>query len=904
MPDAPLTPPITADADSTAYDPATVEAGWYRFWESHGFFRADADSDKPPFVIPMPPPNVTGRLHMGHALQDSIQDALTRMRRMQGYEALWIPGMDHAGIATQNVVERKLREEGIDRKEIGREAFLEHVWTYVEEYGGIILDQKRRLGTSPDWDRERFTLDEHYARVVQDVFVKLYEDGLIYRGDYLVNWDPENQTVLSNEEVDNVERDGHLWTIKYPLVDDDGNDTGDFIQIATTRPETIPADTAVAVNPEDERFTHLIGRRVRVPVPAKGGGRLVPIIADDYIKMDFGAGALKVTPGHDINDFEIGQRHDLETVSIMNPDATLNDEAGPYAGLDRFVARKQLVADLDAAGLLVKTEDYRNSVPISSRSKGLIEPLISLQWYVKMGPLAERALAAVRSGEVTFYPQRWQNEYFRWLENIRDWPISRQLWWGHRIPVWYYTDEHGAIDESRDFVVSVEQPEPGPDGRPLVQDEDVLDTWFSSWLWPFATLGWPEETDDLAKFYPSTVLVSGYDILFFWIARMIMAGLHFTDQPPYRDIYITGMIKDAQGRWMSKSLGNGIDPLDMIEQYGADAVRFSLNVLCTPGQDIKLDPSKFEMGRNFANKIWNAFNVFGRFMEDGKDYRRSRSFDELELVERWMLTRLNQTIETVDEAVGRYRLNEAALAIYDLFWRDYCDWYLELIKPPFGEQMDEYKIALAVEIYEQMTKLLHPFMPFITEELWHRLRPREDADACIAARWPQVNEQETDPEAAETFALLQELISGIRGVRSQYNVAPSKAIAAHVSVGSENGAVEAVEQHGRYFEQLANVDDLTVGVGLSKPKASAAVVAGKHEVFVPLAGMIDLDEERARLQKEIDQKKDFLGSVERKLRNEQFVTRAPEDVVQRERQKAADAKAEIAKLRANLDDLG
>ncbi|MEP0545570.1 MAG: valine--tRNA ligase [Rhodothermales bacterium] len=897
MPDA-LTPPVTDTADSTAYDPTRVEAGWYQFWEAHDFFRADADSDAPPHVIVMPPPNVTGRLHMGHALQDAVQDALTRMRRMQGYNALWLPGMDHAGIATQNVVERRLREQGIERKEIGREAFLKHVWAYVEEFGGIILQQKRRLGDSCDWSRERFTLDEHYNRVVQDIFVRLYEDGLIYRGDYLVNWDPDNMTAISDEEVDNVERDGQMWWIRYPYSDGSGH-----VTIATTRPETLLGDTAVAVHPDDARYTDLVGKMVTLPLM----NRDIPIVADEHANPEFGAGALKVTPGHDKNDFEIGKRHGLDVISVMNPDATINEHGGPYEGLDRFEARKRIVADLDAAGLLDRVEPYKNTVPISSRSKAVIEPLISRQWFVKMKPLADPALAAVRAGEVTFYPERWQNEYFRWLENIRDWTISRQLWWGHRIPVWYYTDADGERDESRDFVVSVEQPEPG-----MVQDEDVLDTWFSSWLWPFATLGWPDDTADVKTFYPGTVLVSGYDILFFWIARMIMAGIHFTGEVPYRDVYITGMIKDAQGRWMSKSLGNGIDPLEMADEYGADAVRFSLNVLCTPGQDIKLEPSKFEMGRNFANKIWNAFNVFGRFMEEGKDYRRSRSFDELELVERWILTRLNQTITAVDEAVERYRLNEAALAIYDLFWRDYCDWYLELIKPPFGEAMDEDKIALAVEVYEQMVKLLHPFMPFITEELWHRLRPRAEGEACIVARWPQANEAETDAEAAQTFALVQELISGIRGVKSQYGVAPSKKIAAHVSVGGDNGQrgglVEAVERHGRYFAQLANVDDLTVGTGLAKPKASAAVVVGAaggtHEVFVPLAGMIDLDEERARLGRAIEEKEGFLVSVERKLRNQQFVNRAPEDVVARERQKAADATSELQKLRANLDDLG
>ncbi len=890
-------PPVTQDADATAYDPTTVEAGWYAFWEGHDFFRADTergqaqrDAGTSPFVIPMPPPNVTGRLHMGHALQDAVQDALIRMNRMRGVESLWIPGMDHAGIATQNVVERKLRAEGIERKQIGREAFLEHVWAYVEEFGGIILDQKRRLGASCDWSRERFTLDDDYNHVVQDIFVKLYEQGLIYRGHYLVNWDPENMTAISDEEVDNVERDGQMWWIQYPYADRDGH-----ITIATTRPETMLGDTAIAVHPEDERYTDLVGQRVRLPLT----DRTIPIVADEHANPEFGAGALKVTPAHDKNDFEIGKRHDLEVLTIMNPDATINEHGGPYEGLDRFEARKQIVADLDAAGLLDKVEPYKTSVPISSRSKAVIEPLISRQWFVKMQPLADLGLQALRDGDIRFYPERWQNEYVRWLDNIRDWTISRQLWWGHRIPVWYYVDADGEIDESRDFVVSVEQPEPG-----MVQDEDVLDTWFSSWLWPFATLGWPEETDDLKAFYPSTVLVSGYDILFFWIARMVMAGLHFTGNVPFRDIYITGMIKDAQGRWMSKSLGNGIDPLDMIEQYGADAVRFSLNVLCTPGQDIKLEPSKFEMGRNFANKIWNAFNVFGRFMEPGKDYKRTRSFDELDLVERWLLTRLNQTVKTVDEAVGRYRLNEAALAIYDLFWRDYCDWYLELAKPEFGEQMDDETIALAIEVYEQMTKLLHPFMPFITEELWHRLRPREAGDACIAAAWPEANDAETDPDAAEAFALMQELISGIRGVKSQYGVAPSKPVEALVNLAGTAPLTETLDAHGRYFERLANVDRLTVGTDLAKPKASATVVIGSHEVFVPLAGMIDLDAERDRLLKAIEEKEGFRASVQKKLSNEQFTSRAPAEVVERERQKAADASAEIDKLRANLDDLG
>jgi valyl-tRNA synthetase len=881
-----------------AYNPAEIEQRWYRYWEDNGFFRADIDPEKTPHVIMMPPPNVTGRLHMGHALQDTVQDSLTRMRRMQGYVALWMPGLDHAGIATQNVVERQLKEtEGKDRHALGREAFVDRVWDWKEEYGGIILQQKRRLGDSADWSRERFTMDEGFTRAVLEVFVRLYNDGLVYRGDYLVNWCPMDMTALSDEEVDNVERDGFLWYISYPVADG----SGETITIATTRPETMLGDTAVAVHPEDERYSHLIGKSVRLPLV----DREIPIIADEYVRSEFGAGALKVTPAHDKNDFEIGRKHGLPSVNIMNLDATVNENGGVYQGLSREEARDRVVADLESAGLMVRVEPYRNTVPVSSRSKCVIEPLISRQWFVRMKPLAERAIDAVRSGDITFHPRRWENEYFRWLENIRDWTISRQLWWGHRIPVWYYTKEDGTIDENRDFVVSVDQPEPG-----MVQDEDVLDTWFSSWLWPFATLGWPEKSDDLRYFYPGAVLVSGYDILFFWIARMIMAGYYVTGEKPYSDIFITGMVKDKQGRWMSKSLGNGIDPLDMIDQYGADAVRYSLTILCAQGQDIKLDPTKFEMGRNFANKIWNAFNVFGQFMEvdaDGrpKDYQRQRSFDELELVERWMLTRLNETIDAVDEAAGRYRLNEALMRIYETFWGDYCDWYLELIKPPFGEQPDADKIALAVEIYERLIQLLHPFMPFITEALWHRLRPREEREACIISPWPKRRDDEHDLEAKVTFGLLQDLVTGIRNVRSEYNVAPSKEISATINLPENaKGTIESFDRYRRYFARLARVTDLEVTSGAQRHEASASVVVGRNEVYIPLAGMIDLDVERERLQKEIDQKSQWLSGVEKKLSNEQFISRAPADVVERERLKADDARAEIVRLRSSLESLG
>jgi valyl-tRNA synthetase len=879
------------DASRTAYEPSAIEEKWYRYWESSGFFNAETDSDREPHTIMMPPPNVTGRLHMGHALQDTVQDALTRIRRLQGYEALWLPGIDHAGIATQNVVERTLKEsEGKDRHAFGRDAFIDRVWEWKEEYGDMILQQKRRLGDSCDWRRERFTMDDGFSRAVQDVFVRLYEEGLIYRGDYLVNWCPVDQTALSDEEVDNVERDGSLWNIRYPLSDGSGH-----VTIATTRPETMLGDTAVAVNPEDERYKDLIGKKVMLPLT----DREIPIIADDYVKADFGAGALKVTPAHDKNDFEIGKRHDLESLSVIGFDGTLNENAGEYEGLDRFEARERIVSDLDAQGLLVNVEPYRSSVPVSSRSKAIIEPLISRQWFVKMKPLAEPAIEAVRSGEIKFYPERWSNEYFRWLENIRDWTISRQLWWGHRIPVWYYTNADGSVDESRDFVVSVDQPQEG-----MVQDEDVLDTWFSSWLWPFATLGWPKETPDLKKFYPTTVLVSGYDILFFWIARMIMAGIHFTGQSPYRDIFITGMVKDKHGRWMSKSLGNGIDPIDMIEQYGADAVRFSLTILCAQGQDIKLDPTKFEMGRNFANKIWNAFNVFGQFVEDGKRYSRKRSFGELDLVERWMLHRVNRTIGDIEEALSRYRLNEAAGLVYELFWKDFCDWYLELIKPPFGETMDEDRLALAVEVYEKMLVLLHPFMPFITEELWQKVRLREQGESIMVESWPERNREEESDDDARVFGIMQEMVSGIRNVKSEYNVAPGREIAATVNLPEgDAGLADAIGRHEAYFGRLARVNELTVGSGQARPQASASVVVGRNEVFIPLAGMINIDAERERLAKEIDQKERFLQGVRKKLANEHFVARAPADVVERERAKENDAEAEVSRLRAGLEAL-
>ena len=871
------------------YDPKATESRWYEYWESQGFFRADRRSGRSPHTIMMPPPNVTGALHMGHALQDTIQDALTRMRRMQGREALWMPGKDHAGIATQNVVERALKKkESKTRFDVGREAFVEKIWEWVDEYGDRILRQKRRLGDSCDWERERFTMDTGYVKAVQTVFVKLYEAGLIYRGNYLVNWCPVDRTALSDEEVDNVERDGFLWHIRYPMVDGSGH-----VTVATTRPETMLGDVAVAVHPSDERYAALVGRQVQLPLTH----RSIPVIADPYVQQEFGTGALKITPGHDKNDFDVGRRHGLDIFSIIAEDGTLTQECGPYAGMDRFEAREQIIEDLTAGGFLEKIEPYTSTVPVSQRSKAIVEPLLSRQWFVKMKSLSEPAMQVVKEGKIKFYPQRWENEYFRWLEEIRDWCISRQLWWGHRIPVWYYTDSEGAIDEARGFVVSVEPPQPG-----MVQEEDVLDTWFSSWLFPFATLGWPDEDEkaqaDLRYFHPTDVLVSGYDILFFWIARMIMASLYFTGEVPYRDVFITGMIKDKLGRWMSKSLGNGIDPLELIERYGADAVRFYLTVLCAQGQDIRLDPAGFQMGRNFANKIWNAFNVFGRFIAPGKNYQRTRSIQELDLVERWMLTRLAMCIASVEESLTRYRLNEAANQLYTTFRSDYCDWYLELVKPKAGTIMSEESTALAMEIYEQLIQLLHPFMPFITEELWHRLRPRADGDACMVSEWP-VASKERDLTSIEQFGFLQEVVTAIRNLRSRYGVSPGKYIQVTLSLPKEQLEwVDVMISHEVYYTKLARVKKLRVGVEIPKPPQCASAVLGSAMIYVQ--GMFDPVEERQRLARELAQKEEFLFRVQKKLQN--FVRRAPAKVVEHERQKETDARAEIEKLRASLAD--
>ncbi len=877
------------------YDPSSIETRWYNYWEENGLFRAEINPDKEPFVIMMPPPNVTGALHMGHALQGAVQDTLIRLKRMQGHEALWLPGTDHAGIATQNVVEKNIREnEGKTRHELGREEFVNKVWEWKDRYGQIITNQYRKLGTSCDWSRERFTMDEGLSNAVSEAFKRLHDEGLIYKGYYLVNWCPVDRTAISDEEVDHEEHQGSLWYVDYPLSDEAQKATGKtHITIATTRPETIPADTAVAVHPDDERYQELIGHKVLIPTT----GRWVKIIGDDYIKSEFGTGALKVTPAHDQNDFEIGQRHDLEVLNIINPDATLNENSGAYDGMDRFDARDKIVEDLENEGLISKTEEYTHQVGISSRSKAVIEPLLSDQWFVKMKPLAEKAMKACDENEFEFYPRRWENEFYRWMENIRDWVISRQLWWGHRIPVWYYTKEDGTIDRDRDYIVSDKQPEEG-----MVQDPDVLDTWFSSWLWPFSTLGWPNDTKEMQYFYPTSLLVSGYDILFFWVSRMLMGGLHFTGKSPFHDIFMTGIVKDKYGRKMSKSLNNGIDPLDMIDQYGADAVRYCLIILCAQGQDIKLDPTKFEMGRNFANKLWNAFRFLHMHMEEDADYPSELETEPDALVDRWMISRFNQTLQEVDDDLSRYRINEALLKIYALVWDDFCDWYLELIKPEYGEKMDPATAGRAVSIFEHLLRLLHPFMPFITEEIWQHMRKRTPEEALIRSDWPEVNTESINMDDVQLFGTIQQMISSIRNIRAEMNVPDNKEI--DVVIKAKDEATETgLEQNKHTFEKLLKVNSVTIDKQAERPKASASAVIDASEVFVPLTGLIDFEKEQQRIQTEIERLEGFLKSIEGKLNNEKFVQNAPEDVVEREKKKKSDTEKNLEKLKQNLKDL-
>jgi valyl-tRNA synthetase len=889
------------------YSPQNIETRWYAAWEESGAFRpaGRGGNAEKPFTIVIPPPNVTGALHMGHALNNTLQDVLIRFKRLQGYKTLWQPGVDHAGIATQSVVERMLQKEGVSKHDLGREKFVERVWEWKKLYGGRIVDQLKRLGCSCDWSRERFTMDEGLSRAVREVFVRLHEDGLIYRGARLVNWCPALQTALADEEVENKETKGHFWSIRYPLQDDP--EAG--IVVSTTRPETLFGDVAVAVHADDPRYKHLIGRNVLIPVI----GRPIPVIADEHADPEKGTGAVKITPAHDFNDYEVGLRHGLKPVVAMNLDATLNHEAGPYAGMNRFEARKKLVKELEHKGLLVAVEDRVIPIPHCYRSGDVVEPTLLAQWYVKMAPLADPALAAVEPGAardkaVRFVPERYVKTYRQWLEPRRDWCISRQLWWGHRIPVWYAISETGGqVTDATPYVVARDDAE--AEARALAKfgaacvlkrEEDVLDTWFSSALWPFSTLGWPDETDDLRTFYPTDVLITARDIIYFWVARMIFSGLKFRDKAPFHTVYIHGTILDEKGQRMSKSKGNGIDPIEMIDIFGADAVRFALLTLTTEGQDIKLSPVKFEGGRNFANKIWNAVRFVHPHLPAAAD---SLDGMELSLADRWILMRCGETIREVETALEppALRFSDAAHALYRFTWDDFCSRYLEIRKKDITGPEGPQKLA-AVTVFRAVLKdliaLLHPFMPFITEEIREAIGEK---DLLATGSWPVPREVDFSTEDENIMEGVLSVVEAVRQVRGGYSLPPGQPLSVRILL-DDPSRTDGLKTHIWMVSGLEKLGSLEFGGGKPAFAASALIPGGK--VYVPLEGLLDPAAEKARLTKELERARGFVATQEKKLANGKFVSGAPADVVEAEREKLRSQTDKVAKLQEALRDLG
>ncbi len=894
-----MTPSRTVTLEK-AYAPAQVEPRNAALWKEHDAFRADERSAKPPFTIVIPPPNVTGVLHMGHALNNTIQDIVIRHRRMQGYEALWLPGTDHAGIATQAVVEKKIyAERKLTREQIGREAFLAEIWEWKKHHGDVILEQLRRLGCSCDWSRTKFTLDEDMSRAVRVAFVRLWEKGLIYRGARVVNWDCALQTAVSDDEIEYVSRKDKLYFLKYPVK----GRSGVFVTVATTRPETMLGDTGVGVHPGDARYQDLVGAVVVLPLL----GREIPIVADESVDPTFGTGAVKLTPGHDPADYERGARHKLPIVNVLNKDGTMSAEAGPFAGLPREKARTAVLAAMEEQGLLEKVEDIVHNVAVSDRSKSSIEPLVSEQWFVSMKPLAGPAIDAVKSGRLRLAPERWTKVYLDWLENVRDWCISRQLWWGHRIPVWY--DEDGVTAASVDEL-AIGSPHP-KSGKPIVrQDDDVLDTWASSWLWPFSTLGWPERTPSLEKFYPTQFLSTAREIIYLWVARMVMAGAELLDflppekRVPFATCYINATVLDAQGRRMSKSLGNGIDPIEMIDRYGADAVRLSLMMLSREGQDVKLAEDRFELGQRFCNKIWNAARFVLGNLEDETIGGASAHSPDAPLEDRWIRARLAATVDSVSRALEEYRFHDAAQDLYRFTWNDLCDWYLEAAKPRLASdapaQSRDAARRTLVNTLATTVRLLHPFLPFLTEEIWRHL-PGSSGLLALAA-WPAADESARDPQVEHAFSQMQELVSAARNIRSQMNVPPQTAMALHVraedaETARDLGGLVALAT------PLARASEITIGVGLAKPPASASAVLEGATLFVPLGGLIDLEIERRRLGKEHERLASLIGATRAKLANASFVERAKPDVVQAERTKLTSLETDLAKVEGAIADL-
>ena len=869
------------------YNPADIEDRLYRKWEDKKYFHAEVDRSKKPFTIVMPPPNVTGQLHMGHALDNTMQDILIRFKRMQGYSALWQPGTDHAAIATEVKVTEKLKAEGIDKKEIGREAFLQHAWKWKEEYGGRIVNQLKKLGSSADWDRERFTMDEGCSEAVKEVFVNLYEKGYIYKGSRIINWCPVCKTSISDAEVEHVEQEGHFWHINYPIVGEEGR----YVEIATTRPETLLGDTAVAVNPKDERYKDIIGKMLKLPLT----DREIPVIADEYVDMEFGTGCVKITPAHDPNDFEVGKRHNLEEINILNDDATINEKGGKYAGMDRYEARKAMVADLEKEGLLVKVVPHTHNVGTHDRCKTTVEPMIKPQWFVRMKEMGQAALDLIKTDELEFVPEQFDKTYIHWLENIRDWCISRQLWWGHRIPA-YYCADCGHI--------TVAKANPGKcekcGSANITQDEDTLDTWFSSALWPFSTLGWPHETEELKHFYPTSVLVTGYDIIFFWVIRMVFSGMEQIGERPFNDVLIHGLIRDDQGRKFSKSLGNGIDPLEVIANYGADPLRLMLITGNAPGNDMRFYWERLDNCRNFCNKMWNASRFVMMNMEDGEEPK----FLMLTSADKWILSKVNTLAKEVQESLSKYDLGLAAQKVYDFIWDEYCDWYIEMVKPRLYNKEDSTRAAALWTLKQVLInalKLMHPFMPFITEELFMHIQDEEES--IMTSQWPVYKEEWNFKENEAEIDAIKEAVRNIRNIRAEMNVAPSKKV--HVYVVSENEGVRYIFEHSKvFFKTLAHASEVTVqtdkaGIG----EDAVSVVVQDATIYMPLAELVDFAKEIERLEKEKTKLEKEVDRVVKKLANQGFVAKAPAHVIEEEKAKEEKYKAMLAQVEERLAQL-
>jgi valyl-tRNA synthetase len=873
-----------------SYDPHQVEEKWYRFWMERHYFRADEGSTHQAYSIVIPPPNVTGVLHIGHALNNTLQDILIRFKRMEGFNVLWMPGTDHAGIATQNVVERQLMEEGLDRHTLGRDKFIERVWKWKEQSGGTIISQLKKLGASCDWSRERFTMDEGLSEAVREVFIRLYQEGLIYRSHYIINWCPRCQTALSDLEVEHHEISGKLYHLQYPFSDGKRS-----LVVATTRPETMLGDTAVAVHPEDERYQKDIGTKVILPVL----GREIPVIGDPYVDMEFGTGCLKITPAHDFNDFEIGLKHGLEQIKVIDEAGRMNEHAGSYQGMDRFDCREKILEDFIRDGVLLKTEDYQHKVGHCYRCKTIVEPNLSLQWFVRAKPLAQPALEAVRTGRTRIVPELWEKTYYEWMDNIKDWCISRQIWWGHRIPAWY-------CEECGEVMVAKEEPRSCSkcQSDQLKQETDVLDTWFSSALWPFSTMGWPEATDELKVYYPTSVLVTGFDILFFWVARMMMMGLKFMSDVPFRDVYIHGLVRDERGEKYSKTRGNVVDPLELIDRFGADALRFTLAALTMPGSDLKLSESRTEGYRHFANKIWNASRFVLMNLESWTPDRMAdpSSPEAFSLPDRWIRMRLNETIRSVRKSLEEYKFNEACHAIYQFIWHEFCDWYLEMTKLYLYREADGKRQDLTrktlLEALDAILRLLHPFMPFITEEIWQQLPHRKEDESIMVAAFPAPDQRYDDQRAEGEMEWIIEAVNSLRNIRGEMNLPPSEQISVHIRTKDDEAEKRLREQES-FIRFLASAKELTIGPAIEKPLYSAFALVQKAELFVPM-DRTRMEEEVKRLQKEILKIEKESGFVMKKLSNEQFLSKAPPEVVQEVKTKALEFVAQREKLEESL----